>query len=140
MLIHEKIKTPLLAGALTLALLPMNAGAAGVGGHMGGGASFHAMTPPPTAPNVPATGPGQRAQSGATASAVISPHARITPVTGTRLPTPRASGEASAGAKIPSHAPLHPFATPDDGVQHDTVIPPRAATLDPPPPQHGEEQ
>lgn len=117
MLIHEKIKVPLLAGALALALLPTGAGAAGGGGHMGGGASFHAMTPPRTAPNVPGVGPGQRAQSGARATSDIGSHAvfpRPQPVTGTRIP-----------------APQHPFVTPD---------PSGSPALDPPPPGHGEEQ
>jgi hypothetical protein len=128
--IDEKIKAPLLAGAFLLALLPASAGAVGAGGHMGGGASFHTMTPAPRSPNVPGFGP-QRVQYGDRTSTDIRSHARFNQshpmtVTGSRIPvTSSRSPEVSARGPIPgTKQPLT-----SGGPQ-----------LDPPPPNGGDEQ
>lgn len=112
MLIHEKIKAPLLAGALMLALVPVSAGAAGGGGHMGGATSFHAMGPTPATPNLSSA--SQRAGGNASGGMLSRPQFSR-PVTGTRLPTP-----------------VHPIGAPN---------PVSAAPVaDPPPAGQGDEQ
>jgi hypothetical protein len=123
MSIHETIKIPLLAGAL--ALLPLGAMAAGIGGgHAGGGA---AMTSTP--PNVGSLRPGQHAGGGLPVTTNQSTHANLTtlrpqPVTGTRLPpSTHGSGPITQGGG----------ATPDD------PAPVGGATLDPPPSDHPQE-
>lgn len=140
----DKVRAPLLAGVL--ALIPVGAIAAGMGGAM----PMHsgAMTPPRTAPNVPGIKPSGsgRAETGNTTG--VDSHTRFVrqdPITGTRLRSPvPVSGPTNPGVGVPvTNAP-----TSDTGGtvgSHPTTagpmeVSPNPRTIDPPPPPQADTQ